>query len=281
MANMNDKNLLLFQENGVVVINNIFTQKEISEIREACNADCVKEFLFQEHSGFSFHWLELTTKHPTFMKFAKHEKIINLIEPILGKNIQLQHSKLAVKLPGKGKGTVNWHQDFAYFPHTNTSLVAVMIALDNINLNNGGMQVIKGSHKLGLQNHLNSDGTILGNCNIAAAEFDASQYIDVCPNAGGVSIHHCLAIHKSEDNLTSNPRRAIVFEYRADDAYQLADGIWADTGILISGQYQGVVRVENGQYRLPRGNRYGKNFPFGQVWNQFGEIAKNESSWFK
>src|SRR5688572_16356669 len=66
------------------------------------------------------------------------------------------HSKLMQKEPRVG-GAWEWHQDYGYwyknqfmFPD---QLLSVMIALTPANKENGCLQVIKGSHKLGRVNH--------------------------------------------------------------------------------------------------------------------------------
>lgn len=46
-------------------------------------------------------------------------------------DIQLQHSKLAAQPAAASKGGFGWHQDFAFFPRTNTDLVAVMVMLND------------------------------------------------------------------------------------------------------------------------------------------------------
>ena len=55
---------------------------------------------------------------------------------------------------------------------------------------------------------------------------DESNVVNIEMRAGGLSIHHCLTLHGSDVNRSGRPRRALVFQYRADDAFQLADGIW-------------------------------------------------------
>ena len=73
---------------------------------------------------------------------------------------------------------------------------------------------------------------------------DESQLVQITPRVGGISLHHCLALHGSPPNLSGRPRRGLVFQYRADDAYQLADTVFADTGLVVSGQRRGRVRCE-------------------------------------
>ena len=73
-----------------------------------------------------------------------------------------------------------WHQDFAYFPHTNTDLVAVMVLLDDSTPSNGCMQVVRGSHKLGLLNHM-QDGFFTGMCQESQYWDDELQIAQVTP----------------------------------------------------------------------------------------------------
>ena len=79
------------------------------------------------------HLLEITVKHTIFVELAKSPRILNRITPLIGSDVQLQYSKLATKLPTKGKGLFAWHQD------TNTDLVAVMVLLDDATPENGCM----------------------------------------------------------------------------------------------------------------------------------------------
>lgn len=265
-----------FNDDGFLVVENVFSSDEIDALFKACN-ECkeVQTHLKAEHGGFKFHLLEITTKHPAFLHAVKSQKIVDLIEPLIGEDIQLQHSKLAVKNSGSGKGAVSWHQDFAYLPHTNTSLVSVMIAMDDLTPENGAMIAVRGSYKLGLLNHLDSEGFI-GDCKESSAWADPSKLVQINPKKGGISIHHCLTLHSSPDNFSGKPRHAIIYQYRACDAFQLADGIWADTGVQISGTYKGLVRCEPLNIKLPRTKhlRYGAEYPYGHAWNQVGAMAK-------
>lgn len=260
-----------FNENGFLVIDDVFTNEEVETLREAAaSPDIVKEIEARDFENRTVHLLSLAARHPAFLELAKDKRIIDRIKPFIGLDIQLQHSKLTTKPPTKGKGPFAWHQDFAYFPHTNTDLVAVMIMLDDATPENGCMQMVKGSHKLGLRNHI-QDGIFTGGCQESELWSDPDQIAFITPKAGGISIHHCLALHGSEVNQSGKPRRGIVYQYRADDAYQLADNIWEDTGLLMCGQYKEQVRCEPSVIQLPKRHR---EPPFGSVWNQDGELAR-------
>ena len=164
----------------------------------------------------------------------------------------MQHSKLATKPPKKDAGAFGWHQDFAYFPHTNTDLCAVMVMLDDATPQNGCMSVVKGSHKLGMLKHDN-DGWFTGCCQEPKYwDEHPENVIPITPRAGGISMHHCLTLHASPANLSGNPRRGVVFEYRAADAYQLSDHVWADTGFQVCGEYRDKARCDAGTLCLSK-----------------------------
>jgi len=140
-----------FREDGFLVINGVFTPREVEALRAAADDPAVRKSLKERGADEHIvHLLEITAKHEAFKELARDPRITKFIAPLLGDDIQLQHSKLATKPSKKGAGAFGWHQDYAYFPHTNYDLVAVMVMLDDATPENGGMYAVKGSHKLGL-----------------------------------------------------------------------------------------------------------------------------------
>jgi phytanoyl-CoA hydroxylase len=274
-AGLGEDEIARFRDDGFLVVDNVFSSEEVEALREVIESPQFVEAV-QKAGGDerTVHMLELTTRHAAFLDLARDPRIASRLVPLLGPDIQLQHSKLATQSKTSGKGGFGWHQDFAYFPHTNTDLAAVMVMLDDATPENGCMRMVRGSHRLGLRDH-NQDGFFAGACQESWIwEDDPEAVFDITPRAGGISIHHCLTLHGSGPNLSGRPRRGLVFQYRADDAYQLADGVWADTGLMVCGQRRDHVRCEVQTVRLPRNrNRYGAN-EFGGAWNQEGESAR-------
>jgi len=269
---LTDREITQHQKDGFLVFDDVFPPQDIELLRKLCESPEIREQIRKkEHETRTVHLLELTSKHPTFLELACSPRIIERIKPLIGPDIQLQHSNLATTPPVKNRGPFPWHQDFAYLPHTNTDLLAVMVMLDDATPENGCMQMVPGSHKLGLLDHA-VDGVFQGACQESHLWEDQNDLALVTPKTGGISIHHCLMLHGSEVNLSGKPRRGIVFQYRADDAYQLADTVFVDTGTLICGQKREHARCEGGAFRLPK--RPNRQPPFGNAWNQEGELAQ-------
>lgn len=261
-----------FNRDGFLVVDDLFNKDEVENLRRACAAPEDREW---EKADRTIHSLGITQRDPLFLELARDPRIVACLKPLIGDDIQLQHSKLAAQSTQKGKGGFRWHQDYAFFPHTNIDLVAVMVMLDDATPDNGCMHMVRGSHQRGLLNHMDSEG-IFSECQEPLWQEQPDDIALITPRAGGISIHHCLALHGSGPNPSGRPRRGIVFQYRADDAYQLADGVWDDTGLMICGQRREKVRCDAGTIRLPRSNRY-PGQPFGGAWNQHGSAAQQEA----
>jgi phytanoyl-CoA hydroxylase len=241
-----------YREEGYLVVDEVIGQREIEALRRACDDPSVQRDLASRgYQDKGVHLLEITAKHAAFRELARDRRITDRIAQLIGPDIQLQHSKLATKPPQIGAGEFRWHQDFAYFPHTNTDLLAVMVMLDDATPENGCMSVVRGSHRLGPLSHL-VDGYFDPGCQEPAHWADASRVTELTPRAGGMSIHHCLTLHASPNNISGRPRRGVVFQYRADDAFQLYSHLFADTGWQVRGERRGRLRFEPFTIRLPR-----------------------------
>lgn len=265
-----------YRDEGYLVVDEVLEPQEIEELRRICDDPRVQQDLVSRgHQEKGVHLLEITAKHRAFRELACDRRITDRIAQLIGPDIQLQHSKLATKPPRIGAGEFRWHQDFAYFPHTNSDLLAVMVMLDDATPENGCMSVVRRSHELGPLSHL-VDGFFDSGCQEPAHWADRLRITDLTPRAGGMSIHHCLTLHASPNNISGRPRRGIVFEYRADDALQLYSHLFADTGFQVRGERRGVVRFEPYTMQLPRrrdvdpepANLYQQVGSEAEVWNR-------------
>lgn len=126
------------------------------------------------------------------------------------------HSKLMQKEPKVG-GAWEWHQDYGYwykneflFPD---QMLSIMIAITEANKENGCLQVIKGSHKLGRIEH-----------GFAGEQVGASQhYVDLALRTmelvyvelkpGDALFFHSNTLHRSEANLSDNSRWSLISVY--------------------------------------------------------------------
>ncbi len=152
-----------------------------------------------------------------FWRVASSPALVGAMTALLGPHVKFHHSKLNTKVGGGGT-KIGWHQDFAFFPHTNFDLAACGIALDRSSLANGCLLVVPGSHRGRLLNHRRPDGEFAGA--ITTGEF-SDKAIPVELEPGDMSIHHAMLIHGSARNDSTLPRRLLIFQYAACDAIAL------------------------------------------------------------
>lgn len=159
--------------------------------------------------------------HPFYRELAAHPRIMQALEPLLGPNIRLRAGgKVNMKSPGFG-APVEWHQDWAFYPHTNDDVLAIGIMLDDAVLENGPMMVLPGTHRGPLYDH-HSRGFFSGAIDVVEQRLDVSAAVPLTGRAGSMTIHHARLIHGSEMNTSSHARRFLLYEYAAVDAWPLA-----------------------------------------------------------
>lgn len=273
--NLSAQQIKSYHDEGFIVLEDVLSPEEVKVLRDAEVSPEIQSALEAEGIKHkTVHLLELTVRHPAFLELARHPKIISYIQALIGEDIQLQHSKLATKPVAKGLGAFGWHQDVMYYPHTNSSLLSVFVYLDDATLENGCMSMVRGSHRLGPLNHLDARGVFVGVCQDSKQwESEPEKVVPLQPRAGSISIHHCLTLHGSGPNQSGKPRRGLVFSYRADDAYQLGDTVFRDTGLVVAGKRKGVIRCEAGTWMLPlRPTKERKDY--GNAYHQAGDWAE-------
>ena len=91
--------------------------------------------------------MQMCERSIEFRKLLYHGPILDIVESLLGPNIQLFHDQALYKPPRQG-GPVFWHQDNGYWQCTPANLVSCWLTLDDVDVSNGAMHLIPGSHRL-------------------------------------------------------------------------------------------------------------------------------------
>ncbi|MGY4539981.1 ectoine hydroxylase-related dioxygenase (phytanoyl-CoA dioxygenase family) [Mucilaginibacter sp. UYNi724] len=153
-----------------------------------------------------------------FGYLTRSEKMVKSVTALLDSTAPVCHfhSKLMQKEPKVG-GAWEWHQDYGYwyknqfmFPN---QLISVMIALTPANKANGGLQVIKGSHKLGRVNHGFSGEQVGADMVMVENALKTMELVYCELEPGDALIFHSNLLHRSEANLSDYPRWSIISCY--------------------------------------------------------------------
>ena len=211
-----------FHKDGYVIVKNFLAPKAVEKLYGTAIGDNAMEnnaINVTDQTGKNSKLsLWFTPGNDVFGYLTRSERLVNSVAALLDSDAPVchYHSKLMQKEPKVG-GAWEWHQDYGYwyknqfmFPD---QLISVMVALTPANKQNGCLQVIKGSHKLGRINHgfageqVGADMVMVNN---ALKTMDL-VYVEIEP--GDALFFHSNILHSSEANLSDHPRWSIISCY--------------------------------------------------------------------
>ena len=160
--------------------------------------------------GFS----DLAEHEPVFHQHAFHPNLLDIVADLIGRPFGLYETQALLKPPGIGSPKPP-HQDNAYFRVSPAkAVITCWCALDDATIENGCMQYIPASHKLGLIEH----EWIKDTPHQVPVGVDVSKAVSVPMKAGGVICHHSLTLHMSVENRSQKWRRPLICHYVRTDA---------------------------------------------------------------
>ncbi|MEP2030208.1 MAG: phytanoyl-CoA dioxygenase family protein [Paracoccaceae bacterium] len=175
---------------------------------------------------------------------------------LIGPDIRLHTSKLNMKSAGYG-AAVEWHQDYAFYPHTNDDILAIGVCIDDMQEENGPLMVYRGSHKGPVFDH-HVDGVFAGAILPEGNGLAPQDLAKLVGPAGSISIHHGRIVHGSALNTSSRSRRILFFEMMAADAFPIMgsmtrwDGIDDYDSRMLCGQTTLNPRLKDIPVRIPQ-----------------------------
>ena len=190
---------------------------------------------------------------PVFDGFMRSAPLLAALSALLGPSgVRLYGSKLNLKAADYGS-PVEWHQDWAFYPHTNDDVLAVGVMLDDATPENGPLMVIPGSHKGPTLDHHDTDGYFCGAMDPQRDGLDFGAAQPLLAPAGSVSFHHVRAIHGSAQNRSTASRNLLLYEFAAADAFPLLGvGDWAEfNSRLLVGEPTMTPRIRECPVRMP------------------------------
>jgi ectoine hydroxylase-related dioxygenase (phytanoyl-CoA dioxygenase family) len=257
-----------YREEGFLIVEGVLAADEVAALRAVTDgfverARAVSEHddvydLEPSHSAAEPRVRRIKSphaQHDTYAGVMRHPKVLGILQQLVSPSIRFDTSKLNMKAAGYG-AAVEWHQDWAFYPHTNDDLCAVGVMMDDCAIENGPLLCVPGSHKGQVFDH-HSDGYFCGAIDPETPGLALETAKPCIGPAGSISIHHARTIHGSALNVSDKMRRLLLFQYRAADAWPLVGALqpqsWeAWQALLLCGDDDPVVpRVTEVPVRLP------------------------------
>lgn len=222
-----------YQRDGFIVVPDMLSADDLAEIRAviarlvagAAQVDAHDDVYDLEpgHTRQAPKVRRIKTPHkvdPVFDRVVRSKPVIAVLQALLGKNLRLHGSKLNMKAAQYGS-PVEWHQDWAFYPHTNDDILAIGVLLDDTSLENGPLLCVPGTHKGPVWNHHSDDGRFCGAIDPAEIEAEIPRAVPLMGKAGSMSFHHVRTLHGSAQNTSERSRNLLLYEVAAADAWPL------------------------------------------------------------
>ena len=191
-----------------------------------------------------------------FDDLMRSDAILGPARDVIGANIRMHTAKLNMKKAEYG-APVQWHQDFAFYPHTNDDVLAIGVVFDDIGMENGPLQVFPGTHKGPVPDH-HCDGVFDGSVDIDAAGLSLDDAVSLTGPAGTITIHHARTLHGSALNTSNRDRQMLFYEMMAADAFPVMgamtrfESIEQYNQLMLCGEPTLTPRLKDIPMRIPQ-----------------------------
>lgn len=217
---LTNKQVIDYHRDGFLVVKDFFSSAEIDLLYQTATDESVVDHAFDlndQEGKKTKLTLWFTAGDDPFGLMSRCKRMIDSVQSLLGEGEVCHfHSKVMQKEPRVG-GAWEWHQDYGYWYKNEfllpEQMMSVMIAITDANKENGCLQVIEGTHKMGRVEH-----------GFAGEQVGASQhYVDLALKtmpliyvelkAGDALFFHSNILHRSEANTSEHSRWSLISVY--------------------------------------------------------------------
>lgn len=217
-----------FNLDGYLFVEDLLTEQETEVLMQSAQRDrTLKEHAHEINDGAGRKSKLSLWDHAgddIYGAIARSRKVAERMEGLLGDEVYHYHSKVMLKEPRVG-GAWQWHQDYGYWYMYGClwpDMASCLIAIDQATRENGCLQVVKGSHRLGRLDHgLVGDQTGIDQGRIdAILERMELVYCEMKPGTG--LFFHGNLLHRSDANLSDKSRWSYIICYNTahNDPYK-------------------------------------------------------------
>lgn len=228
MPNLTSEQLSDYERDGYIIIRSLFNAEETRLLGETAHHDNAMDKASSTMDDGKGNDVRLALwNHPgdgVYGMFARCRRVVNAVEQLLDDEAYHYHSKMILK-DAKIGGAWAWHQDYGYWYQNGVlfpNLCSVMIAVDKATVENGCLQVLRGSHKLGRVNHVLSGDQAGADLERVEEAKKRLELVHVTLDPGDTLFFHANLLHCSAANHSDKARWALICCYnaRSNDPYK-------------------------------------------------------------
>jgi ectoine hydroxylase-related dioxygenase (phytanoyl-CoA dioxygenase family) len=213
------KQIAEFNDTGYLLVRRMFDAEEMDLLITIAKADRDMDKASARkdaQGGVSRLRLRNELYDDIYSAFVRCHRIVDTMEALLGDEVYHFHHKMMLKEPLVG-GAWEWHQDYGYWYKNNAALfpdmASCMIAVDRATKENGCLQVIKGSHKMGRVEHGVTGEQTGADMERVEAALKRMELVYCELEPGDALFFHSNLLHRSDQNRSPNSRWSLICCY--------------------------------------------------------------------
>jgi hypothetical protein len=222
------RHIRAFQDDGFFVVERLFDPDEVVLLRSVAEADRRLHDSAVSRRDGQGGTIRLSVSNELgddlYAAVVRCRRVVETMEALLGGEVYHYHHKMILKEPRTG-GAWEWHQDYGYWYDNGClfpDLASCMIAVDRATSRNGCLQVLRGSHRMGRVNHVAVGDQTGADPERVGAALQRLERVNCPLEPGSAVFFHCNLLHRSDRNLSDEPRWAFIACYNAarNDPYK-------------------------------------------------------------
>ncbi len=214
-----DEQVSEFDEHGLLVVPGLLNAEETELLGRIARADrdlVASSYGRADGEGGTVKLLvENEVTDDFYGAVVRCERIVRNVERLLRDEVYHWHHKMILKEPRVG-GAWAWHQDYGYWYDNGClapDLASCMVAVDRATRENGCLQVVRGSHRLGRITHGPVGDQTGADPERVAVAVERMELVHVELEPGSAVFFHSNLLHRSDQNTSNHPRWAFICCY--------------------------------------------------------------------
>jgi len=222
---LTEEQLADFGRDGFLNAGRVFSEGELVEIAGEYDRLVIAEAqtLGNDRDGRYPYRAMMQFRSPVLRSYINHPALLEIALQLIGPDLRCWWDQGINKSPGAGSH-IDWHQDNGYQSGSVPEYLTCWLALDDSDLENGGLLVVPGSQANGLRAHeLRGVHWVVSDIDESGADEPGAVPLEA--KAGELLIFSSLLVHKTVGNHSADrQRRAWVIQYARGDASNTETG---------------------------------------------------------
>ncbi|MBY0586163.1 phytanoyl-CoA dioxygenase family protein [bacterium] len=208
-----------FEQDGFIVVPALLSLPEVNLLLSTARGDrSVEDGALQRSDGEGgITRLKVWNQEgdDVYGLVARSRRVVERMQTLLGDEVYFYHSKMMLKEPRTG-GAWAWHQDYGYWYNNGClwpDMGSCLIALEPATRENGCLQVLAGSHRVGRMDHGkvgDQTGADPERVDLLAQQLPLI-YVEM--KTGDAIFFHANLLHRSDQNRSEKSRWSYICCY--------------------------------------------------------------------